>query len=56
MAWWVWAIIAVYVAGVVLSVWINSQMPVTPGLLWLRSFLWPLWMLGFIHGSPEPMD
>jgi hypothetical protein len=49
-------VLIVYVVGFVFTVWINLQIPVTPGLLWLRSFLWPLWILGFIQGAPEPMD
>lgn len=55
MEWWLWTII-VYSTGFVLALYLNAGSPATPGLMLLRSFLWPLWIFGLIPGRPLPMD
>jgi len=46
----------VYLAGFAATLWLNSQMPVTPALALARSALWPYWLLGGLKGVPLPMD
>lgn len=52
----IFLIAAVYVAGFVLTVSFHTQMPTTPSLAWVRSFLWPIWLAGGLRGAPMPMD
>lgn len=51
-----WVFLGVYVVGVLVSLWMNMQLPVTSELGLLRSFLWPLWIIGWIPEDNEPMD
>lgn len=57
MPWWFWTILGVYILGFVGAFWINASMGmITLGLTLLRSFLWPLWLVGLIPGERLPMD
>lgn len=54
-----WILIAtgvLYLLGVLFFLWVNMQMPMTGGLILLRSFLWPLTLFGLLEGEQEPMD
>lgn len=59
MAWWVLALIWVYVSGVVV-VFVGHLMflqMVTPALALLRAAVWPIfWVTGWPHGQPLMMD
>lgn len=59
MMWWLWDIIAVYVAGFVVVLFGNLIfLPmVTPSLALLRAAVWPIfWLTGWPAGTPLPMD
>lgn len=45
-----------YVAMAMAIFAMHTQMPVTFGLAVLRSALWPLWIAGWLKGTPLPMD
>ena len=58
MAWWIWTLIGIYVAGFALFFWVNLMIgPVTRGLALLRAAVWPIfWLTGWPHGTQLPMD
>jgi hypothetical protein len=59
MTWWIWTLIGIYVAGFVVMFvgHIMFLQMVTPGLAFMRSAVWPIFILtGWPHGSPMTMD
>jgi hypothetical protein len=59
MTWWILTIIGIviYVLGFGFTLAINSQLPVTQGLGYLRAAVWPIWWTtGWPHGERLPMD
>ncbi len=50
-------IIAIYGLGFFGTVWVLLQLPVTPGLAFLRATVWPIfWLTGWPRGEQLPMD
>lgn len=45
------AISVVYIFGFTAAFVLNTQLPVTPGLLLARSALWPVWVGGGLKGE-----
>lgn len=52
-------IAVIYVVGFVFTFWLNMHLPVTVGLAFLRSVLWPVWLASrgkWLSGERLPMD
>lgn len=49
-------VLALYMIGFGLALWINTQLPAAPALMWVRAAAWPYWFCGGLKGVPQRMD